>query len=126
MQNDFRIQEMEFENNVQCCTGVVCIVYVCICMGPNTVYTCTGQFQVYLYVIDRFADWWCGDMHTGTSGKPSHPDGFRIIGRVIYTIVPYKCDSLMALRQNVRQARKNADTPARLFRFYLDRLKPIS
>ena len=61
----------------------------------------------------------------GTSGKPSHPDGFRIIG--LFTLLSRISVNLVALRQNaVRQARKNADTPARLFRFYLDRLKPIS
>ena len=61
---------------------------------------------------------------TGTSGKPSHPDGFSIIG--LFTLLSGISVTLVALRQNVRQARKNADTPARLFRFYLDRLKPIS
>ena len=47
---------------------------------------------------------------TGTSGKPSHPDGFRIIG--LFRQLPRRRMTSVALRQNVGEVRRNADTPA--------------
>jgi hypothetical protein len=82
---------------------------VCNCPSYWTVLHTFLTYYTVTYVIASEI------LRTGTSGKPSHPDGFRILG--LFRQLPHRRMTPVALCQNVGQGHRNADTPAGCSRF---------
>ena len=73
----------------------------------------------YTYIVSAFL--------SGTSRKPSHPDGFSIISIIgLFTLLPRRRVILVAPPPKCWAGAQKCTHASRLFRFYLDRLKPIS